>query len=61
MLRLRTAGGKRRRSESESVVEGSVQRERMHEAFGPVHARSLLECCVFGRRAGKAAAEKART
>jgi succinate dehydrogenase/fumarate reductase flavoprotein subunit len=22
---------------------------------------SLLECCVFGRRAGKAAAEKARS
>ena len=37
------------------------------EIAGGTHGRnrmmgnSLLECCVFGRRAGKAAAEKARS
>jgi succinate dehydrogenase/fumarate reductase flavoprotein subunit len=41
-------------------VKGSVQIERMRDAFGLAHAQSLLECCVFGRRAGKAAAEKAK-
>jgi succinate dehydrogenase/fumarate reductase flavoprotein subunit len=42
-------------------VKGSFQSECMREAFGLAHAWSLLECCVFGRRAGKAAAEKANS
>ncbi len=48
----------------ESSVEGLFA---CGEIAGGTHGRnrmmgnSLLECCVFGRRAGKAAAEKART
>jgi succinate dehydrogenase/fumarate reductase flavoprotein subunit len=41
-------------------VKGSVQNRRKSEAFVFAHAQSLLECCVFGRHAGRAAAEKAR-
>src|SRR5881397_1871168 len=49
---------------SETTVEGMFA---CGEIAGGTHGRnrmmgnSLLECCVFGRRAGKAAAEKART
>jgi aspartate oxidase len=49
---------------SQSTVEGLYA---CGEIAGGTHGRnrmmgnSLLECCVFGRRAGKAAAEKART
>jgi L-aspartate oxidase len=48
----------------ETTVEGLYA---CGEIAGGTHGRnrmmgnSLLECCVFGRRAGKAAAEKART
>src|SRR5262249_30471792 len=49
---------------SETTVKGLYA---CGEIAGGTHGRnrmmgnSLLECCVFGRRAGKAAAEKART
>jgi aspartate oxidase len=49
---------------SQTTVEGLYA---CGEIAGGAHGRnrmmgnSLLECCVFGRRAGKAAAEKART
>jgi aspartate oxidase len=49
---------------SETTIEGLYA---CGEIAGGTHGRnrmmgnSLLECCVFGRRAGKAAAEKART
>jgi L-aspartate oxidase len=49
---------------SETTLEGLYA---CGEIAGGTHGRnrmmgnSLLECCVFGRRAGKAAAEKART
>ena len=49
---------------SETTVEGLYA---CGEIAGGTHGRnrmmgnSLLECCVFGRRAGKAAAEKARS
>ena len=51
-------------AEAETTVEGLYA---CGEIAGGTHGRnrmmgnSLLECCVFGRRAGKAAAEKART
>jgi aspartate oxidase len=50
-------------TDSETTVEGLFA---CGEIAGGTHGRnrmmgnSLLECCVFGRRAGKAAAEKAR-
>ncbi|MDQ4081664.1 MAG: FAD-dependent oxidoreductase [Actinomycetota bacterium] len=50
--------------EGETTVEGLFA---CGEIAGGTHGRnrmmgnSLLECCVFGRRAGKAAAEKARS
>ena len=49
---------------SETTIEGLYA---CGEIAGGTHGRnrmmgnSLLECCVFGRRAGRAAAEKART
>jgi aspartate oxidase len=49
---------------SETTIDGLYA---CGEIAGGTHGRnrmmgnSLLECCVFGRRAGKAAAEKART
>jgi L-aspartate oxidase len=51
-------------ADAETTVEGLFA---CGEIAGGTHGRnrmmgnSLLECCVFGRRAGKAAAEKART
>jgi len=50
-------------TDAETTVEGLYA---CGEIAGGTHGRnrmmgnSLLECCVFGRRAGKAAAEKAR-
>jgi L-aspartate oxidase len=51
-------------TDAQTTVEGLYA---CGEIAGGTHGRnrmmgnSLLECCVFGRRAGKAAAEKART
>jgi aspartate oxidase len=51
-------------ADAETTLEGMYA---CGEIAGGTHGRnrmmgnSLLECCVFGRRAGKAAAEKART
>ena len=41
-------------------MKGSFQSKRERKGFTFAFARSLRECCVFGRRSGKAAAAKAK-
>src|SRR5919109_1102668 len=64
LRRYRAAGIDPLEERAETTVEGLFA---CGEIAGGTHGRnrmmgnSLLECCVFGRRAGRAAAERARS